>query len=92
MRLSRHASLYLQRFGFSPDASLYQSLLLTGVWILLSFCLDAATYVLLVPYLNHSRPNVTFFRDQSPCIWLSYLILIFSAIAAQRLYRRSAIA
>ncbi len=81
---------YLQRFAFSSHTSLYESLLFTGVWMVLSFCLDAATYVLLVPHFTHSRPNLTFFRDQSPWIWLSYLVLIFSALAAQQLYRRRA--
>jgi hypothetical protein len=80
---------YLRRFSFSREASLHESLVLTGVWMLLSFCLDAVTYVLIVPHLSHSRPNWTFFRDQSPWIWLSYLVLILSALAAQRLYRRN---
>lgn len=79
---------YLRKFQFSSQTSLYESMILTGMWMLLSFCLDAATYVLIVPHLSHSKPNWTFFRDQSPWIWLSYLVLILSALAAQRLYRR----
>ena len=80
---------YLRKLSFSAEASLYESLLLTGAWIVLSFCLDAVTYVLIIPHLSHSNPNWTFFRDQSPWIWFSYLVLIFSAVAAQRLYRRN---
>lgn len=80
---------YLRRFSFRPEASLYESLVVAAVWMLLSFCLDAATYILIVPHLSHSRPNWTFFHDQSPWIWLCYLVLILSALAAQRLYRRN---
>ena len=80
---------YLRRFKFSVQASLHESLLLTGVWMLLSFCLDAATYVFIIPHLTHSSPNWTFFRDQSPWIWLSYLVLILSALVARRLYQKS---
>ena len=80
---------YLRKLSFSNETSLHESFVLSGVWIILSFCLDAATYVLIVPHFSHSNPNWTFFRDQSPWIWLSYIVLIFSAVAAQRLYRRT---
>ena len=80
---------YLRKFSFSSASCLHESLVLSGAWMFLSFCLDAATYVLIVPYLNHSKPNWTFFRDQSPWIWLSYLVLVLSAFAAQLVYRRN---
>jgi hypothetical protein len=56
--------------------------------ILLSFSLDAITYVLIVPHFRHSPPNWTFFSDQSPWIWMSYLVLLLSALAAQQTYAR----
>ena len=80
---------YLRQFAFSAGASLHESLTLTGAWMLLSFCLDAVTYILIVPHFNHGRPNWGFFRDQSPWIWLSYGVLLISALGAQQLYRRN---
>lgn len=79
---------YLLKLHISRKASLRESLILTGMWILLSFSLDAITYVLIVPHFRHSAPNWTFFSDQSPWIWMSDLVLLFSALAAQQTYAR----
>ncbi len=79
---------YLLKQKISPRASFRESLLLAGVWMLLSFSLDAITYIVVVPYLRHSAPNWCFFHDQSPWIWISYLVLLFSALVAQRVYVR----
>jgi hypothetical protein len=45
------------------------------LWIGFSFLLDALVYILLVPAFSHNKPNLTFFIDQSPWIWLNYLTL-----------------
>jgi hypothetical protein len=79
---------YLLKQKLSPRASFRESLLLAGVWMLLSFSLDAITYIVVVPCLRHSAPNWCFFHDQSPWIWISYLVLLFSALVAQRAYVR----
>ena len=50
----------------------------------LSFCLDATSCALINPLFTLSNPDWAFFRDESPWIRLSYLVLIFSIIAAQR--------
>lgn len=75
---------YLLNLNVSRKASLSESLVLTGIWILLSFSFDAITYIVIVPRFRHSAPNWTFFSDQSPWIWMSYLVLFFSALAAQQ--------
>lgn len=41
-------------------------------WILCSVALDAAVYIAVLPLAFGAPPNWTFFRDQSPWIWLSY--------------------
>ena len=81
--------LYLRQTDTRPAASLRESLRLMAVWILLSFALDAFTYVAVVPRLHHAAPNYTFFRDQSPWIWLSYPVLMLSALAAHTVYRKT---
>ena len=81
---------YLNKLRVSQRASLRESLLVTAVWILLSFGLDSAVYIVIVPLLSRAAPNWTFFRDQSPWIWLSYVVLLLSALAARHAYRGSA--
>ena len=81
---------YLTRMKISRGTSLRECLLVAGVWIVLSFALDAVTYILVVPRLRHAAPNWAFFQDQSPWIWVSYLVLLLSAFAAQRVYVRKA--
>ena len=75
---------YLQRMRVGRASSLRESLGVTAVWMVLSFGLDAVTYIVVVPAATHGPPNWTFFHDQSPWIWLSYLILLLSALAAHR--------
>ena len=79
---------YLRKMNFSPDSTLRESVHLSVVWIILSFGLDALTYIVLVPAVGHTSANWTFFRDQSPWIWLSYLVLLISAWAGRWAYLR----
>jgi hypothetical protein len=80
---------YLRKMQFAADLSFVESVRLLMVWIGLSISLDAVTYILLIPAINHTTPNWTFFRDQSPWIWLSYAVLALSACVARWAYLRS---
>ena len=79
---------YLRRLKIRQDASLRESLLVAAFWILLSFGLDSVVYIAIIPLCTPIAPNWTFFRDQSPWIWLSYAVLLSSAAAACHAYRR----
>ena len=79
---------YLVRMRISRQASLTEVLYLVLAWIALSFGLDAATYIFIIPALNHTASNWAFFRDQSPWIWLSYAVLLVSAYIGHRLNLR----
>jgi hypothetical protein len=78
----------LRKLKISPKASLRESLLVAATWILLSFALDSLLYIAVIPFFFHLAPNWGFFRDQSPWIWISYGVLLLSALAAQSVYRR----
>ena len=80
--------VYLRKMQFDRKASLVESWRLLLVWIGLSFSLDALTYILVIPSVNHTTPNWTFFRDQSPWIWLSYAVLLISMYAGRWAYLR----
>ena len=82
--------VYLRRMKVSQGASLRESLVVTAAWIVLSFGLDAVVYIVIIPFLSHVAPNWTFFRDQSPWIGLSYVVLLFSGLAAHQAYGRKA--
>ena len=79
---------YLQKMHFSCADSLQESLRLCLFWIGLSFTFDALTYIVIIPAIRHTASNWTFFRDQSPWIWLSYAVLIVSSLAGRFLYLR----
>jgi len=81
-------SWYLVKMRISRQASLIETVYLALAWIGLSFGLDAATYIFIIPAVSHSAPSWTFFRDQSPWIWLSYAVLIVCAYAGHRLHLR----
>ncbi len=81
---------YLRKLKISQEASLRESLLVAAAWILLSFGLDSVVYIAIIPFFNHVPPNWTFFRDQSPWIWMPYAILLLSALVARNVYRRNA--
>jgi hypothetical protein len=77
---------YLQRLAVSRYATFREASILVAVWIGLSFCLDAITYIVVIPMTSHRALNWTFFRDQSPWIWLSYAVLLLSAYAGRWAY------
>jgi hypothetical protein len=79
---------YLVKMRISRQSSLIETSYLVAGWIALSFGLDAATYIFIIPAVSHTAPNWTFFRDQSPWIWLSYAILLVSAYISHTLYLR----
>ncbi len=62
--------------------------ILIFVWITLSFGFDAVTYILIVPTILNMPPHWSFFVEQSPWIWISYLALIVSSLAAKWLYSK----
>ena len=79
---------YLRKMKFSREATLPETVRLLITWIALSFGFDAVTYIVAVPAISHTPANWTFFRDQSPWIWLSYAVLAFSAWVGGRIYLR----
>ena len=79
---------YLVKMRISRQASLIETFYLVLAWIGLSFGLDAVTSIFIIPAVSHAAPNWTFFRDQSPWIWLSYAVLLVCAYAGHRLHLR----
>lgn len=79
---------YLRKMRFSRKSSLGESLIVSASWIALSFSFDAVMYILIVPYVSRAASNWTFFQDQSPWIWVSYLALLLSALTAHKVYAR----
>jgi hypothetical protein len=79
---------YLVKMRISSEDSLVETCYLVLAWVLLSFCLDAVTYIFIIPKVSHAASNWTFFRDQSPWIWLSYAVLLVSAYAGHFLHVR----
>lgn len=61
---------------------------LAAYWLLLSYFLDALVYVFLAPWSLGSSPNWTFFRDQSPWIWINYFTLAVIVVVAKWFYSR----
>ena len=67
---------YLHRTKCEKSQSLRQTNYLILFWIILSFLLDAAVYIIVVPIIFGNPSNWTFFIGQSPWIWLNYLTII----------------
>ncbi|NYF80825.1 hypothetical protein HDF17_003145 [Granulicella arctica] len=80
---------YLRKTTFPLETSMAETAKLLLVWICLSFACDALGYVVIIPAIMHTSPNWTFFRDQSPWIWLSYAVLLFSGYVGRWAYLRS---
>ena len=74
---------YLRKMNFRPEISIAESAKLLLVWICLSFAFDALGYIVVIPAIMHTSPNWTFFKDQSPWIWLCYAVLLFSGYAGR---------
>ena len=83
------AVAYLRRLRCPPGRAGVEMAGLIGYWVVLSFLLDALTYVFTLPHVLHIPPNWGFFEDQSPWIWLSYASLCVSGAVAVAMYRRS---
>jgi hypothetical protein len=79
---------YLVKMRISRQSSLAEVFILVLAWIALSFGMDAIAYIFIIPSVSHTAPNWTFFRDQSPWIWLSYGVLLVSAYIGHRLHLR----
>lgn len=79
---------YLIQIHCLPARSANEMMILVSAWIVLSFLLDALTYIFLVPAFADQPRNWTFYADQSPWIWLSYAVLILSGIAGRLLFLR----
>ncbi len=78
---------YLRHVQCLQADSLSQTGYLVGYWIILSFLLDACVYILVVPAAFGAPANWRFFVDQSPWIWLNYLVLIGAGMAGRWTYR-----
>ena len=77
---------YLDQVHFPFGRSFEEALKLVSAWIILSFVLDAITYIVLIPRLQHRPVAWTFFRDQSPWIWLSYGVLLASGLGGRSIF------
>jgi hypothetical protein len=80
---------YLRRTKCNKSESLRQTNYLILFWIILSFLLDAAIYIIAVPLIYGYQSNWTFFIDQSPWIWLNYLIIIVLGHISRFCYLKS---
>jgi hypothetical protein len=80
---------YLRTTECARSEALKETNLLVLLWIALSFVVDALVYVVAVPLLAGEPSNWTFFMDQSPWIWLSYLTLVMLGHVSRLLYLRS---
>ncbi len=79
---------YLKIIRITPAASFMESLGLVLYWIGFSFALDATAYILIIPLIFRAPPNWTFFIDQSPWIWLCYLMLFCVGYTGRWFYLR----
>ena len=80
---------YLRRTGCERSRSFQETNSLVLLWIILSFMIDALVYVVVVPLLFGEPSNWTFFVDQSPWIWLSYLTIAVLGHVSRLLYLES---
>lgn len=77
---------YLEKTRCDSGDARREMFRLIAFWIALSFALDAVTYVGIVPAITGLAPDWHFFQEQSPWIWLSYLVLSLSGYAAVTLF------
>jgi hypothetical protein len=77
---------YLDRVSCPSEDTFMETLKLVGAWMILSFALDAVTYVFLIPRLQHRPAAWMFFKDQSPWIWLSYAVLLASGLGGRKIF------
>jgi hypothetical protein len=81
--------IYLKRIRCERSESLRQTNLLILFWIILSFLLDAAVYIIIVPIIFGHPSNWTFFIEQSPWIWFNYIAIIILGHISRLCYLRS---
>lgn len=80
---------YLRRIEIDRSESLQETHRLVLLWVILSFLVDALVYVVVVPLVTENPPNWTFFIEQSPWIWLSYLTILVLGHISRLLYLNS---
>jgi hypothetical protein len=80
--------IYLRTVKCPLEASFRESAVMVIYWITLSFSLDAIVYILIVPAVYGGRSNWLFFMDQSPWIWLNYIILLLVGAVGRWAYHR----
>ena len=79
--------MYLKTSNCTPPTVLRETNILITFWILLSFILDALAYIIILPLITASKPNYTFFIDQSPWIWLNYATIIILGHISRLIFR-----
>jgi len=68
--------IYLRKTKCEISEAFKETNRLIVLWIILSFLLDTAVYIIIVPIIYGHKSNWTFFIDQTPWIWLNYLTII----------------
>jgi hypothetical protein len=76
----------LKRTRCTPQDAFATTNWIVWQWIAFCFLLDAGVYMWLVPDCSHQQPNLTFFIDQSPWIWLNYVSLFIPAHISRIIY------
>jgi hypothetical protein len=79
---------YLVKIKSTIENTWRNVLILILVWIMLSFSFDALTYIFIVPKIYNIPPNWKFFIQQSPWIWICYLVLFIPGYLAGLIYLR----
>lgn len=81
--------LYLRKVRCEAEQSLRETVRVVIYWAALSFLLDALVYIAIVPAVYGVPANWRFFIDQSPWIWLCYMVVLFVGLAGRWLYIRN---
>jgi hypothetical protein len=76
----------LKRTGYTRRDAFSTTNLIVWQWIAFCFLLDAGVYMWMVPVCTHHKPNLTFFIDQSPWIWLNYAALFIPGHVSRIIY------
>jgi hypothetical protein len=76
----------LKRTGCTPQYAFTITNRIIWQWIAFCFLLDAGVYMWMVPFFSYYKPNLTFFIDQSPWIWLNYLSLFIPGHVSRIIY------
>jgi hypothetical protein len=79
--------LYLKRIKCNKSDTLRETIGLALSWIILSFILDAIVYIIIVPIIYGYNSNWTFFKDQTPWIWMNYMTMIILGLISRAFYQ-----